>query len=538
MKMMFRVLLFVFMQFGLLLSMVDAATDDDEPQEFVIAISDAAIELHPHLSFTVTEAQLFTAIYEGLLSYNPLTLSPEAAVAKRWEISDDGLVYTFHLREDAAYWNGDAVTAGHFRDAWIALLAPQANSYFSVLFDVIAGASDYRNGVHDDPAQVGVVVIDERTLEITLSSPTPFFLSTLCHYSFSPVHPRMLRVKDWNRFPLLLTNGPYVLKEMSDEEMILVQSKNYWDYSSDNFAQIRYLRVADEQDVLDEFVTRKVDWIVSGFGEDIARYNRALKVNAILGTSFYFVVADQPPWSDPMLRRALALAIPWEEVRNAEHYNFPTAALVPPLPDYEQQPGIAAQDIEEAMRLFAESDYSTQNGGATALPPLTIAVPDNNEDRRIAGLMADAWEGILNIEVTQEFISGYEYFNYVETARDYTVGRISWIGDYLDPLAFLQLWSGDSNLNHARYRGTEYDALLEQAAEKEGAERLQLLQKAENIILDSGLILPINNSVALNVIDTEQVRGWYVNILDIHPVKAIKKQRVFFLPDVALLMIR
>lgn len=524
---------------GLLLPIAMVGASSEE-REFVVAIGDNFLELHPHRSFTVTEAQLFTAIYEGLVSYNPLTLSPEPAVAERWDVSDDGLVYTFHLRDDAVYWNGDSVTAEHFRDAWIALLAPQADSYFSVLFDVIVGVSDYRTGVHSDRAKIGVVAIDERTLEVTLSAPTPFFLSTLCHYSFSPIHPRMLRVQDWNEFPLLLTNGPYLLKEMSDEELVFIQSENYWDYNSDNFARIRYLRVAGDQDVFDEFISRQVDWIVSGFGDDLIRYNRALKVNPILGTSFYFIVADQPPWNAPMLRRALALAIPWAEVRNATRYNFPTAALVPPLPGYEQQLGIAEQDSKEALRLFVESGYSTPDGGgATELPVLTIAIPDNSEDRRIVDLMTDAWESLLNIEVVQKVIPADEYFDYMETARDYTVGRISWIGDYLDPLAFLQLWSGDSNLNHARYRDTEYDALLQQASENDGAERLEILQRAEGIVLDSGLILPINHSVAVNVIDTEQVRGWYVNVLDIHPIKAIMQRRVFFLPDdFALLMDR
>lgn len=498
-------------------------------EEFVIAIGDAELEFHPHRSFTVTEAQIFTAIYEGLVSYNPLTLAPEAAVAERWEVSDDGRKYTFYLREDAVYWNGEQVTAQHFRDAWLALLAPESDSYFSVLFDVISGASDYRNGISDDPTTVGVVAQDTRTLEVTLVAPTPFFLSTLCHYSFSPVHPRMLRVKNWNDFPLLITNGPYVLRRSNRERLRLTQSENYWDYDKDNFQRIKYILVDSEDNVFDKFVKREVDWVITGFGEDITRYNNALKVNPILGTSFYFFVADEVPWSDPQVRRALALALPWQEVRSAEHYNFPTPALVPPIPDYEQQTGITEQDIDEARSLLKESGYAQ----GSELPPLTIAIPDTDEDKRIAELMVTAWAK-LGVTAAISAIPGERYFDYVEEADDYTLGRISWIGDYLDPLAFLQLWSSDSNLNHAQYSDAAYDTLLQRAAEREGVARAELLQDAEKIIIDGALLLPINHSVAVNAIDTEHIRGWYVNVLDIHPVKSIVRRQILFLPGVAL----
>lgn len=519
-------------------------SDSDERQQFVIAMNSAAVEFHPHRSFTVAEAQLFTAIYEGLVSYHPLTLAPQPAAAKRWTVSEDGRVYTFYLREDAKYWNGDPVTADHFRDAWVALLSPDADSYFSVLFDPIVGATEYRTGVTDDPTQIGLVVVSERVLRVTLSRPTPFFLSTLCHYSFSPIHPRMQQVADWNTSPQLLTNGPYVLTHTDKEEFKFTQSKNYWDYDSDNFRELRYLRIERENDAFMQFVNREIDWMISGLGSDLARYSRALHVNPILGTSFYFIMADDPPWSDARIRRALALAVPWGEVRSREHYIFPTSALVPPLPGYEQPAGIedagigaaeasAGASTDEALRLLAEAGYPEGRG----LPPLTISISDNNEDRRIMEVMATAWEG-LNVEVVRTVVPTNEYFDYIETATDYTVGKISWIGDYVDPLAFLQLWSSDSNLNHAGYSNLEYDRLLQQAATQQGEERMDSLQSAERLIIDGALILPINHSVAINAIDTEQIRGWYVNILDIHPVKNIGRAPGFFLSDFVMLSTR
>ena len=495
---------------------------------FVVAINDAAVELHPQRSFTVTEAQIFTAMYEGLVNYNPRTLQAEAAVAERWSVSDDGRVYTFYLRESARYWNGDAVVAAHFKDAWMAALSPQGDSYFSVLFDVIEGAAAYRNGLVDS-AEVGIAVIDQQTLQVTLAAPTPFFLSTLCHYSFAPIHPRMQQVADWNTSELLLSNGPYVLKEVTGEALVLMQSDTYWDYNESNFEALHYVFIDQEEDAFARFASGEIDWVMSGFGESVARYGSALQVNPILGTNFYFFMADKKPWNDASVRRALALLVPWDEVRSREHYTFPSASLVPAIPGYTQQEGIQEADATEAMRLLEKSGYSDGDG----LPTLVIAVPDSVEDRRVAQIMAQAWREALDVEVTINSVPGAEYFEFVELDGDYTIGRISWIGDYVDPLAFLQLWGSDSNLNHARYRDTEYDNLLWRAMEEEGAERMTSLRMAEGIIIDGALVLPVNHSVAINAVDTERIAGWYTNVLDIHPVKDITFQVNFLQPNVA-----
>jgi len=516
--------------FILAVSAPACAQAEQEERPFTIAIDTTDIELHPHRSFTVTEAQVFTAIYEGLVSYDPRTLVPEAAVAERWEISEDGLTYTFYLRKDARYWNGDQVTADHFYDAWLHLLSSEG-AYFSILFDVIEGATDYRNGVTESREEVGITVIDSHTLQIQLSAPAPFFLSTLCHYSFSPIHPRMQRVEEWGEFPLLLTNGPYILKSRTDDEIILEQNGRYWDHDSDNFQQMRYIYTDDSEEIFNDFAAREIDWVMSGFGEMITRYSDDLQVNPILGTNFYFFITDQSPWDDADIRRALALLVDWNEVRSPTYYTFPSAALVPPIPGYPEQEGIQEANREEALRLLAERGYVEGVG----LPSLTIAVPDSEEDRRVAEILQQSWRQELNLDVILNFVPGDEYLDYVALESEYTIGRISWIGDYVDPLAFLQLWSSDSNLNHARYDNAEYDALLLQSAEIETRdERFALLAEAEKLIVDGALVLPVNHSVAVNAIDTEQITGWYTNILDIHPVKHIEYRRTFLLPNIAL----
>ena len=139
-----------------------------EERKITVCYASSEYGLDPAHAFTTTEAQLFTAVYEGLVGYHPLTLEPVAAAAERWVVSPDGKTYTFFLRPEGHFWNGDPVKASNFSEAWFRLLSPDENAEYSFLLDIIEGALDYRMGKTDDRNTVGIKEISDYVLEIKL----------------------------------------------------------------------------------------------------------------------------------------------------------------------------------------------------------------------------------------------------------------------------------------------------------------------------------------------------------------------------------
>ena len=196
--------------------------------ELTVVFSKNDLELDFRKSYMATEAQIFTALYEGLFTYNPLTMEPVLASASRYEISEDRKQWTFTIRNSARFWNGDALRAEDFRAAWLSLLRANEDSPYSSLFDIIEGARDYRLGISNNPLTVGITAVNDRTLVVRLNAPAAFFPSMLCHHSFSPIHPSMMNVMDWSKSPPV-SNGPFYIKESSEDEMILLKNDFYWD---------------------------------------------------------------------------------------------------------------------------------------------------------------------------------------------------------------------------------------------------------------------------------------------------------------------
>jgi len=162
------------------------AQDSSQTREFVVSFPQGNVQLNPIYSFTSSEAQIYSGLYEGLVSYHPETMEPEAAVAERWDVSEDRQEYTFYLRESARYWNGDPVTAEHFRDTWLKLIAPETDAAYNFLFDIIEGVREYRTGEITDTGEVGIAAVDGRTLRVTLRRPATHFLRILSHHAFVP----------------------------------------------------------------------------------------------------------------------------------------------------------------------------------------------------------------------------------------------------------------------------------------------------------------------------------------------------------------
>jgi peptide/nickel transport system substrate-binding protein/oligopeptide transport system substrate-binding protein len=491
--------------------------------ELTVVFSKTELELDFRKSYFASEAQIYTAIYEGLFSYHPLTMEPIAAAASGWKVSDDKKEWTFTIRESAKFQNGDPVRAEDFRAAWLSLMEPGRDSPYSSLFDIIKGARDYRLGKIRANG-VGISAPAEKTLVVQLNSPASFFPSMLCHHSFSPIHPSLLKKENWTD---TVSNGPFYIDKINEDSIVLVKNPNYWDAGRVSLKKLTVKYSEDGDEAAAMWNSGAGRWIQGDVNYDALTDRSGIEVNAMFATYYYYVRSAREPWNDYRLRRALSLVLPWQEIRQG--HSLPATTLIHPLSDYPKIDGLDKSNIEEALSLMAEANHPKGVG----LPELVIRITPSQEAERIAGLMAKAWFEILNIPVKIDIVSFRQYYQSVKQ-NDYDVGYTTWIGDFADPYTFLQMWCRDSNLNDALHNDSDYEALIEKSMNEEGIKRWETLAEAETLLLSRGNVLPISYSPAVNVIDSNEIDGWYPNVLDIHPFKYMSIKARSPLPGVVM----
>jgi len=501
--------------------------------ELTIAFSSHDIELDFRKSYFASEAQIFTAIYEGLFSYHPVTLEPVPAMAEKWDLSNDKKQWTFTIRRNARYWNGDPVRAEDFRSAWLSLLEPSRESPYSSFFDVIEGVRDYRNGKERNPDKVGIIAESENTLIVKLNSPAAFFPAMLCHHSFSPIHPSMLRKTDWSPSPTQrnwsppVSNGPFRIVSMNKQSINLQKNDRYWD--RDNVALnkiiVKFTETADDAAYL--WNSGEARWISGDVNLETLTDRSGIQINVMFATHYYFMRCEEKPWNDHRVRRAMTLALPWQELRSS--YYLPAETLIFPITGYPRVQGITETNYEEAKNLLSQAGYP----GGRGLPELVIRLTPSRDAARVGVLMAEAWKEQLGINVRVEVIPFDKYFQAMKESG-YQIGSSTWIGDFADPYAFLQMWRRDSNLNDSRLNDADYEALIERSMIEEGEVRLATLSLAEKLLLDRGVVLPMFYNPAVNIVDTGEMDGWFPNALDIHPFKYLSFKAYKPLPGVVM----
>ncbi len=499
------------------------AQERSDQNEFVVVYSPKKLILDPLHIYTTMESELCTAIYEGLLSYHPFTLEPIPGVASRWDVNNNGKVYRFYLREDALYSNGDPIRAADFRDSWLRILNPEAKAEYSFLFDIIRGAKAFRKGVEGD--EIGIRVISDKILEVELEKPATHFLKLLCHLSFVPVHHSYLNAENWDSSASIIGNGPFYITERSDRELVLSKNNLYWDTQNVEMDIIRVLFIEDAAEISEMFNQGTIDW-ANIWESSLLKNREKIVFNPMFATSYFYFVCTHPPWNDERVRLALTLLLPMEEIRGNQLL-FATARLIPPIPSYPKVEGIVKTDSNKAFSLLKEAGFPEGRG----LPLLLIKVAQDSGSEQIAQTMAETWKKMLNLQVS---ILTYPYNQYLKEVKktDYVIGSVTWIGDYADPLTFLQMWTESSNLNDARFDDPEFDLLIDTSLGEQGVTRYNTLGKAEEILLSKAVVLPINHTPAFNLIDLDRIEGWFPNVLNIHPFKYFRFRSLRLPPGV------
>jgi oligopeptide transport system substrate-binding protein len=487
-------------------------------------------DLDPQTVTGVTECNVIIGLIEGLVSQNPKDLSPVPGVAERWESSTNGLVYTFYLRKNAKWSNGDPVTAHDFVFSFKRVLSPRLGAPYAYMLYCLKNGEAYNKGSVSDFSQVGARAIDDYTLELNLASPTPYLIELLAHHSWFPVHPPTLRRfgeeqpdSKWTKAGNFVGNGPFNLKSWEpDKQIVIEKSQTYWDKNAVRLKEIHFYPIGDHKSEERSFRAGQLHVTETMPLDRIGYYRRhkpeSLRLTPYLGTYFYRINVTRPPLDNAKVRKALAMAI---NRRNVTTYvskggEVPAFYLTPPdTAGYTCRTSFS-EDVEKAKKLLAEAGYPDGKG----FPKVQLLYNTSDAHVRIAEAIQQMWKMSLNIDI--ELIN-MEWKVYIAATDEmkYDISRASWIGDYVDPNTFLDMFITDRGNNRTGWSNKEYDRLLSEAAQAgDMKKRFEFFQKAEQLLMDEMPIIPIYFYRSKHLVHPS-VQGWDPNILDMHSYKFV-----------------
>lgn len=492
-------------------------------------------DIDPHIVTGVTEHNIISALLEGLVSEHPKTLEPLPGTAESWEISDNGKIYTFNLRSNARWSNGDPVTAEDFVWSWKRILTPSLGAEYAYQLFTIKNAKAFHNGDISDFKQVGIKAINPYTLQVELNYPTPYFLSLLTHYSTFPVHkPTILtygkiddRGTHWTRPGNFVGNGPFTLTEWRLNYRISVEKNpHYWDANIVQLQNIRFYPIDNTHTEERMFRTDVLHVANSIPADKISMYQQQyanrITVNPYLGTYYYRFNVNSGPLKDPRVRQALSKSIDRNIIVDAitKGSQLPAYTFTPPNTKGYTSSTSIKMDIDIAKKLLAEAGYPDGEN----FPMLELLYNTSDGHRRIAVAIQQMWKTALNIDITLLNQDWKVYLSRVQS-QDYDIARAGWIGDYPDPNTFLDMFVTDGGNNQTGWSNPRYDELITLAStQKSQSERYTSFQQAEAILLTESPIIPIYTYTRVQLKHPD-VKGWWPNILDHHPYKYVSLKR-------------
>ena len=468
--------------------------------------------LDPQIVTGVPEHHIISALIEGLVTENKKNLNPEPGTAERWETSEDGLVWKFHLREDAKWSNGDPVTANDFVQSYQRMLTPSLGSQYAYMLHVVKNAEAYNSGKLKDFSQVGFEAINDKQLNITLKAPTPYFLSLLNHYSWFPVHIPTIKKhggidKPDNRWTLpgnFVGNGPFILDKWEINKVIVVKkSSTYWDRKTVKLEEIHFHPISDVE--VEERAFRSGQIHVSNTIPlnkiEVYRKKDAgkLRIDTYLGTYFYRLNTKRKPLDDKRVRMALALAVDRESIVRNIHYRTVKVAgnITPPgTGGYTYQGSPLKYDPDKARQLLAEAGFPDGFTTTLKLPPPAYA-------RKGGEIIASQLREVgINVEISN--LEWAQWLEEVFRGKDYGLTIVSHtepfdIGIYARPEYYFQ------------YDSKEFQKVIEDlTAETNPVQRTSLMKKAQKMIADDYVNGYLFQRAQLSVINAK-VNGIWEN---------------------------
>jgi len=489
--------------------------------------------LDHHKTSTVVTGNLFRDLYEGLVIHNAKA-EVVPGVAESWEISDDGLVYTFHLRPAAKWSNGDPVTANDFVFAFRRLQDPKTAAPYANMHFVIKGAEAVNKG-EGKPEDMGLRAVDDHTLEITLANPAPYFLELLTHQTGYPLHQASVEqhgdqfVQPGN----LVTNGAYTLDSFTpNDKLVMKKNQNFHDAANVQIDMINYIPFEDRSACLRRFEAGEVQSCSDIPAEqmDYMRQNLGdqVRIAPYLGTYYLPVKVKKEKLSDPRVRQAISMAIDRDFLAKEiwRDSMIPAYSLVPPgIGNYGDPVYLEYKDQDLLDREDAAKKLLEEAGVGEGQLTVELRHNTGSNHKNTMTAIADMLKNI-GVNATIVEMEGTGYFDYMKQDGDFDLTRAGWIGDYSDPQNFLFLFESDNlGFNYPRWENAEYDALMDKAAATvDLQERAAVLRQAEELFLKELPAIPILYYSSRSLVSSK-LKGWEDNIQNTHPTRFLSLEQ-------------
>lgn len=479
--------------------------------------------IDPQINQAVDGGILIIHGFEGLMKYSESGEYVEGQ-AESYTVSDDGLVYTFTIRDDAKWSDGQTVTAEDFVYTWQRLVDPATASNYNYMLNMVVNAEDITQG-NMQPSELGVKALDEKTLEVTLNAPCAYFLEVCAFPSTYPVRKDIIEEfgDSWATSPEhYVGNGAYVLSNWDHQsKMTYVKNENYYDYTNLGPDTINFTLIEDWNAVLSAFKNGDILFGDELPSEEIpAMQGNGLQIIPQLGVYFLCLNVEKEELKDVNVRKALSLAIDRKYIAETvkQDGSIPADTYVPEgLKDADG--GMFREkaekwwdnetydaNVEEAKQLLADAGYPNGEG----FPQIEIMINPGHES--IAEAVQNMWQEKLGITAT---IASNDWNVFIETRDngEYTVARHGWVADYNDPITFLDMWVTGGGNNDANYSNPEYDQLIKDVmASNDNEERFAKMHEAESILAQDMPVIPLYYYADTYLL-SDSLQGMYLNSL-------------------------
>lgn len=477
--------------------------------------------LDPALNTAADAANIIINVFEGLTRVN-VKGETVPGMAEKWTVSKDGLTYTFYIRKNAKWSDGKPVTAYDFEYAWKRALDPKTASEYAYQLYYIKNGQKFNEG-KAKASDVGVKALNATTLQVTLEAPTPYFLELTNFPTYFPVRKDIIEKygDKWATDPkTYIGNGPFIMTKWVHNSYIeFKKNPKYWDAKSITLEKIVYKLSEDDKANLLAYEAGQVDGAESVPTDEIPRLikEKKLKIWPLLGTYYYDVNCKVKPFNDKRVRQALSLAI--DRTYIVENIGKlgqkPATGFVPYgikgiSKDFRNESGHflpVKADLAKAKKLLAEAGYPNGKG----FPEIEIIYNTSEGHKKIAEAIQNMWQQ-LGIKVK---LSNMDWKVLLERRhkKDYMVARDGWLGDYVDPMTFLDLFTSYSDNNNTNWSNPKYDELVIKAKKtSDRKQRMQYMMQAEKILMQDYAIIPIYFYVKGHVL-RDYVKNYYISPL-------------------------
>ncbi|WP_404422874.1 peptide ABC transporter substrate-binding protein [Nibricoccus sp. IMCC34717] len=488
-------------------------------------------DLDPQTVLGFNEYNIMIALFEGLTVLDEATSRPIPGTAEAWTISEDGLRYVFTLRAGAKWSNGDPVTAQDFVESYQRMLTPKLAADYAYMLYPIRGAEEFNTGKTTDFATVGLRAVDARTLEIVLTRPTPHFLDLCAHQTYFPVHTTSLakfgavdeRGTRWTQPGNLVGNGAFVLTEwLPNSRLVVKRNAHYWGNAANRLEAVVFYPnediAADERNFRAGQVHVTYDLLPNKIPAWKKSAPQNLRIDPFLESYFLRFNVTRAPFDNKKVRQALARAIDRETICNVLLFGSrtPAAFFTPPNTAGYTSRATVPTSFDEARRLLAEAGFP----GGKGLPVLEIQMNHDAINQRVYEAVQELWRRELGVTVRLVRADFRVYLDAMKSLN-FHASRARWVGDFNDPVTYLDMFVSGGGNNWTGWANPEYDRLIRTAAETlDTKARLELFQQAEALLLEEAPIAPIFFGAKTYLIHTA-VKGWVPSLLGIHRYQTV-----------------